>query len=478
MNAPGPSERVALELDRHSKTPYYRQIYERLSDAIARGVLHPGERLPSARSLASHLATSRGTIDLAYSLLVGEGYVQTQGAAGTAVAPAFTAPLQRSTESASHPLIETPGGAFTVKPFTMGLPALDVFPCKLWARLSARHARTLTLPAMAVPDPAGYSPLREAVASYLAVSRGILCSTEQVIITSGFQSALGLITRALLHPGDLVWLEDPCYFVVRMALKAIGAEVMGVPVDQEGFNVTAGLAHSRHARFAYVTPSHQAPLGVSISLTRRMALLSWAASEDAWIIEDDYDSEFRYGSRPLPALKSLDQAGRVIYIGSFSKVLFPGLRLGYMVVPESQIDWFRRICQLLYCDRPVLNQAIVADFMTEGHFARHIKRMRKLYSDRRAAVAAALVDVFGEHIDLQLQAGGMHLLARFPACKSDVDWVARAAAHGLAPVALSQWRVDHDCGQGLLLSFTSIPPQNAIHAALRLKQAIGELDSE
>ena len=180
------------------------------------------------------------------------------------MAPDFTGPLKRSSESASHPRIETPGGTFTLKPFMMGLPALDVFPFKLWARLSARHARMLTLPAMAVPDPAGYFPLREAVASYLAVSRGILCSTDQVIITSGLQSALGLITRALLQPGDQVWLEDPCYFVVRMALKAIGAEVVGVPVDQEGINVTAGIARGRHARFTYVTPSHQAPLGVSM----------------------------------------------------------------------------------------------------------------------------------------------------------------------------------------------------------------------
>jgi GntR family transcriptional regulator / MocR family aminotransferase len=292
-----------------------------------------------------------------------------------------------------------------------------------------------------------------------------------VIITSGFQSALGLITRALFQPGDQIWLEDPCYFIVRRALQAIGAGVVGVPVNAEGLDVAAGIARAPRARFAYVTPSHQAPLGVSLSLARRAALLSWAVSADAWIIEDDYDSEFRYGCRPLPALKSLDHAGRVIYVGTFSKVLFPGLRLGYMVVPEPQIDCLKRICQLLYCDRPVLNQAIVADFMAEGHFARHIQRMRKLYADRRAALAAALVDVFGNKIDLQLQAGGMHLLARFPECQSDIDWVARAAARGLAPVALSEWRVDRDCGQGLVLSFTNIPPQNARAAARRLKQA-------
>jgi len=291
------------------------------------------------------------------------------------------------------------------------------------------------------------------------------------MITSGFLSSLGLIARTFLEPGGTVWLEDPCYFRVRTAFQVAGARIVGVPVDAEGLDVSAGVVRAPRARIAYVTPSHQSPLGVSLSAARRSALLAWAASAGSWIIEDDYDAEFRYVSRPLPALKSLDRSDRVLYVGSFSKVLFPGLRLGYLVVPESQIDRLRRICSALYCDLPTFNQAIIADFMREGHFGRHIKRMRKLYADRRAAVAAALVDVFGKKIDLQLQAGGMHLLARFKGCKSDVDWAARAAAHGLAPVPFSEWRVEHDCGQGLLLGFTNIAPQNAKEAALRLKQA-------
>lgn len=472
-NSCNPSKRLQLEIDRQSRTPFYRQIYARLADAIARGVLRPGERLPSARSLASHLATSRGTIDVAYSILSGEGYVRTFGAAGTVVAADFTGFPKRPAAVDRTPATQPRSETFTVKPFKMGLPALDAFPRKLWARLSTRHARALDLRAMALPDSAGYMPLREAVASYLAVSRGVLCSSAHVIITSGFQSALGLITRALYKPGDRIWLEDPCYFIVRKAFEEIGACITGVPVDAEGLSVTAGIERTPRARFAYVTPSHQAPLGVSMSLRRRMALLSWAAGTDAWIIEDDYDSEFRYGSRPLPALRSLDSNGRVIYVGSFSKVLFPGLRLGYMVAPESQIDLLERIAHLLYCDRPVLNQAIVADFMAEGHFARHIKRMRKLYAERRTAVAAALVDVFGREIDLEPQEGGMHLLARFARCRSDAVWVERCVADGLAPVALSKWRVDRDCGQGLLLGFTNLAQQDALQAALRLKQAIG-----
>jgi GntR family transcriptional regulator / MocR family aminotransferase len=453
---------VRLELDRHSKAPFYRQIYERLCDAIARGVLRPGERLPSARSLASQLATSRGTIDLAYGMLSAEGYVESQGAAGTVVAQVPSPRPERRVDAAT----------LTIAPFRMDVPALDVFPRKLWTRISTRHARVLTNEAMCSSDPAGYAPLREAIASYLAVSRGIICSTNQVIITSGFQSALGMITRAFLQPRDEVWLEDPCYFMVRIALKIAGAEIIGIPVDQEGLDVAAGIARAPHACFAYVTPSHQAPLGVSLSLERRSALLAWAAAAEAWIIEDDYDGEFRYGSRPLPALKSLDKFDRVIYVGSFSKVLFPGLRLGYLVVPESRIGRLSRIYETLYRDRPILNQAIIADFVKEGHFARHIKRMRQLYAERRQALASALLDAFGNRIDLQLQSGGMHLLARFPDCASDLDWVARAETRGLAPTALSPWRVERDCGQGLLLSFTNIRQESAAEVVIRLKEAL------
>jgi len=468
-------ERMRLTLDRHSRTPFYRQIYQRFRDAIAQGILRPGERLPSARSLASQLATSRGTVDLAYDLLSGEGHILTQGAAGTIVAPELAAALKphASLRNVSKPALPEPGvGELVARPFQMGLPALDAFPWKLWSRLTIRHARALAIREMNAPSATGYLPLREAVRSYLAVSRGILCSTDHLIITAGFQGALGLITRALLHPGDEVWFEDPGYFVARLGLEAAGAKIVAVPVDADGLNVEAGIAKSPRARFAFVTPSHQAPLGVSLSPARRLALLSWAAKSKSWIIEDDYDSEFRYGSRPLPALKSLDEADRVIYVGTLSKVLFPGLRLGYVVVPESALDRVNRICRLLYRDLPIFSQEIVVDFMTEGHFARHIRRMRSLYSSRRSALAAALVKVFGSQITIQLEAGGMHLLARLANCKSDLDFVARAEAEGLAPAALSPWSLRRDCGQGLLLNFTNVRQETAFEMATRLKQAI------
>jgi GntR family transcriptional regulator/MocR family aminotransferase len=352
----------------------------------------------------------------------------------------------------------------------MGLPALDAFPSKLWGRLASRRARALPLDAMSAPDPLGYAPLRAAITSYLAVSRGILCAPEQVIVTSGFQGGLGLIARAFLQPGDSVWFEDPGYFMARKGLEAAGARLIPVPVDAEGMKVAAGIKRAPRARFAYVTPSHQAPLGVALSLPRRLALLSWATKAAAWIVEDDYDSEFRYGSRPLPALKSLDESGRVLYVGSFSKVLFPGVRLGYLVVPPAQVERVNRICQLLYRDRPVFNQGVVADFMVEGHFARHIKRMRTLYEVRRGALAEALTDICGKQLTIQLQAGGMHLLARFADFRSDLDLVARARSSGLAPSAFSPWGMELAREeQGILLSFTNMPRESVREMALRLR---------
>jgi GntR family transcriptional regulator / MocR family aminotransferase len=473
----GMSDLARLGLDRHSRTPFYRQVYERISQAIRDGSLRTGERLPSARSLASQLATSRGTIDLAYGLLSSEGYVTTRGAGGTVVAPdANLAREPRGKPARTRkPSWEESTEVIPAMPFVMGLPAFDAFPRKLWSRLTIRRARSLPLHQLNAP-PAGYLPLREAVRSYLAVSRGVTCSTDQIFITSGFQGALGVITRALFQSGDSVWMEDPGYFMARVAFEEAGAKLVAVPVDREGLDVDAGIATSPDARFAFVTPSHQMPLGVSLSPARRLALLSWAAKTGAWVIEDDYDSEFRYGSRPLPALKSLDNADRVFYVGTFSKVLFPGLRLGYMAVPESAVERVNRTCQRLYRDRPIFDQAVVTDFITEGHFARHIKRMREVYGKRRAALAEALSKVFGERIRIELQAGGMHLLARFPNLQSDTQLVERAIRHGLVPAALSICTIEHDCGPGLLLNFTNITPEAAFEMAGRLKQAIDAQD--
>src|SRR5215470_11317856 len=298
------------------------------------------------------------------------------------------------------------------RPFRLGLPALDAFPRKLWSRLVASEARALSPAGMAHPDPAGYEKLREAIVAYLAIARGIFCEPRQVFVTPGYQGALGLAARAVIAAGDEVWFEDPGYHLARQGLTEGGARLIPVPVDDEGMRIADGLAQAPRARFVVVTPSHQCPLGVTLSLPRRLALLSWAAEAGAWIIEDDYDGEFHYSGRPLPALKSLDRADVVLYAGSFSKVLFPALRLGYLVVPNRLVQSFTRASHSLHAGNARLEQAVVARFMIEGHFARHLKRMRGLYAARRAALADALTAAFGDHLRVALQSGGMHLLAR------------------------------------------------------------------
>ena len=355
----------------------------------------------------------------------------------------------------------------------MGLPALDAFPRKLWSSLAAREIRRITADDLAYPDPAGHRPLREAIAAYLGLSRGIAVSPDQVWVTGGFQGALSLIINAMLRAGDAAWVEDPGYLPARHALRASRAELIPVPVDHHGMRIDVAISRAPKARLALVTPTHQSALGVTLSLERRLSLLAWAARSGAWVLEDDYDSEFRYTGHPLPALKSLDDADRVLFAGSFSKVLFPGLRLGYLVVPDTLMQPIARAGQLLQAGQSGLEQRVVASFMAEGHFARHLRRMRSLYAARRMALADALSAVFGDRIRLELQAGGMHLIARFPDGRDDVELVRRALMHDLAPSALSSLTAEHACDGGLLLSFTNIQATEAPAVATRLAAAIG-----
>jgi GntR family transcriptional regulator/MocR family aminotransferase len=472
--AAGPDPRSAP--DRASAIPIYRQLYQRYKDAIVSGRLRPGDRVPAVRSLASELNLSRGTVDLAYQLLIGEGYLQARGPAGTVVSPQLgrvTEAAPPTAANAASPFEPELLGAVPL-PFQMGLPALDAFPRKLWNRLAARRLRSLGVAGLAYPDPAGVHALREQLVAYLGVSRGISCRPDQVFITAGYRGSLDLVCRSLLAPGDRVWFEDPGYLYARHFLTGAGAQLVPVPVDGEGLQVDLGLALAEDARLAVVTPSHQSPLGVSMSLPRRLALLAWARHADSWLIEDDYDSEYRYVGRPLPALKSLDQDDRVLYAGTFSKVMFPALRLSYLVVPRRAVDRFAEACATFQGGCPELWQATVADFMQQGHFARHLKKMRSLYAQRRRFLAQALEQVFGERLRVELQAGGIHLLATLPASADDVALSARAAAAGLSVHALSRWRVATEGAPGLLLSFTNIASADeALRLATRLRSALG-----
>lgn len=444
-----------VPIDRAGVEPYYRQIYRRVIDAIARGVLKPGDRIPSARALTRELGLARGTIDTAYALLAAEGYVIARAQAGTVVAPGL---LTR------RPAAGAPRAASPIKPgyqpdailpFQMGLPALDAFPRKIWARLGARCARSMQAADMAYPAMQGLASLRAELAAYLFMSRGIACTPQQIFITAGYRHSMQLAGRALLHEGDRVWVEDPGYPPTRDVLRQLHVDPVAIPVDGDGLVVAQGLALAPDAAAAVVTPAHQSPLCVTLSLPRRQALLDWASARDAWIIEDDYDGEYRYVSRPLPALKSLDEKGRVVYSGTFSKVLFPALRLAYLVVPPSRIERFEQASHA-FAGTPQLTQAIAAAFMAEGHFTRHIQRMRRLYGERRSTTIAALQQVLGAAVRIDTPPGGMHIVLRLQNGQADHALMARMHADGLHAEALSTWTTGVPAAQAILVNFTNI----------------------
>lgn len=487
MTVPPPT--LTIEIDRRQPLPIYLQICERFKTAIAAGHLRPGDRVPALRALAAQLNAARGTVELAYTILVDEGYLQMRGAAGTFVSSSLPASLPRSTrepvpaaelawrgtEEDQAPDVSSGGQAAArrtpiavamsgePRPLQPGLPGLDVFPRKVWNRLVSHHARGGAQAMLAYPDPAGYRPLREHIATYLGLSRGVTCLPEQVFITSGYRATLELVLRSLARSNDRLWMEDPGYLLARNFLIEAGMQLVPVPVDEEGIDVEQGMRLDPQARFALVTPSHQSPLGVTLSLARRAALLEWAQKASGWIIEDDYDSEFRYSGRPLPALKSLDRRDRVIYCGTFSKVMFPGLRLAYAVVPERAVERVARVAHSMNAGSPTLLQAAVADFMVNGHFARHLKRMRALYSQRRMLIVRALEKEFGPRLVVDLPCGGIQFAVQFAAGPhaqvDDVAVAARARDAGLGVLPLSIWYANsraRRARRGLVIGFANV----------------------
>lgn len=454
-------QRSLAPLDATTSEPYYRQIYDRFRDGIASGLLQPGSRIPSARALTKELGVARGTIDAAYSLLTAEGYIQARGQAGTIVTPGLkpSAPVAGTLPRAKSNIAVPSFRPESILPFQMGLPALDAFPRKIWARLGARCVRAMHPSDMVHPSVYGLQALRVQIAAYLQVSRGIDCSPSQIFVTSGYRHTVQLIAHALLKEGDRVWVENPGYPPTRELLGQMNVATVPVPVDLEGVVIDDGMRLAPKARAAVVTPAHQSPLCVSLSLPRRLALLDWAARSNAWIVEDDYDGEYRYVSRPLPALKSLDRDGRVLYAGTFSKVILPSMRLAYLVVPEAQVERFEQITQIFAGGSPELTQAIVTAFIKEGHFARHIQRMRKLYAERREATTAGLESVLNKYLRIDSPPGGMHLILRLQGRRSDRRLVTRMLEAGLYAEALSDWTMGNEGASALLLGFTNIDSQ-------------------
>ena len=474
-----------IPVQRAARRPLHRQLYDGYRDAIVEGRLGPGQRLPSTRALASELGISRIPVLGAFDQLLAEGYLESRVGAGTFVARVLpdvsprlvlragpVRPGRRPIASAPARLATTPEpwlagrGAFRVSQ-----PAVDQFPLAVWARLCARHARDPSPRLLEYGDPMGHRPFREVLAAYLGTIRAVRCQADQIMVVSGSQQALELSARVLLEPRSAVWLEEPGYSGARDVLVMAGADIVPVPVDDEGLDVARGQRLSPRARAAYVTPSHQYPLGATLSAARRLALLDWARRSGAWILEDDYDSEYRYESQPVAALQGLDRDARVIYIGTFSKVLFPALRVGYLVLPRDLVPRFTRVRDALDLFPPTFHQAVLTDFIAEGHYARHLRRMRLLYRERRSALVAALAEELGE-VTVQGAEAGMHLVATLPPGTRDRAIAERAAKAGLWVMPLSSAYVGPARRPGFVLGFGATDAAHMREAVSRLRRIV------
>jgi GntR family transcriptional regulator/MocR family aminotransferase len=478
-----------IRIDPDARQGLQQQIYAGLRRAILDGVLRPGARVPSSRELAQDLGVSRTTTLLGLEQLVAEGYLSTRRGSGSFVAEDLPEDLPgvrpaRPVADPKHPPLSRRGvllsrmtpAALRVdgppRPFRIGVPALDLFPVRTWSQLVGRRHRSVTAAQLDYGEAAGLRALREAIAEHVASARGTRCLAEQVFVVSGAQRGLDLVCHLLLDHGDRAWMEEPGYPGAWKALMAAGARVVPVRVDEEGLDVAAAARRAGDARLVYVSPSHQFPLGVPMSLRRRLALLNWASAAHAWIVEDDYDSEFRHGARPIPCLHGLDVEGRVIYVGSFAKTLFPSLRLGFLIVPldlREQMLAARRTTEL---HPPTLDQAVLADFIAEGHFARHLRRMRAAYRERLEALKEAAERFGGGALRVRPARTGLHVVADL--LGPDAARVfEEAAARGVEVMPLSAYYLGPgERTNGLVLGFGSVRPERLAEGMQRLAAAI------
>ena len=454
------------------------EIYRQLRQAIVDGRLRPRDSLPASRTLACSLKVSRTTVTVAYDRLAGEGFVASKVGAGTYVSKRVAPAVPRATNR------QRPVGVLKVRPvwdsislstafatspefdFRTGLPDATLFPHDIWRRLMARQLRSESLRGGVYSHPAGHRGLRAAIARHIAISRGIAASADDVTITSGAQQALDIIARCLLAPGDRVAVEDPGYPPPRLLFKSLGGQVCGVPVDEQGIIVDA---LPRHTRLVYVTPSHQYPLGVTLSLPRRLTLLEWAERNNAAIIEDDYDSEFRFEGRPMEPLQTLDTSGRVIYVGSFSKSLLPALRLGFLVTPPGCTPAVHKAKYVTDWHTSMIAQAVLARFIEDGGFARHIRKVSRIYSLRRQMITDILASDFAGHLEAVPSAAGLHIaaLARSASVHAIHQIARRASEQGVMLQELSRFAVDASPCAGFAVGYGAIPTAR-IKEGLRL----------
>jgi GntR family transcriptional regulator/MocR family aminotransferase len=494
---------LGLALDPATSTPLHRQIFEQVRRAILERRLAPGQRLPSSRLVAGELDVARGTVLLAMDQLIAEGYVVAQAASGVAVATdlpddMLTAPralpIGSTTEGKAAPATVSRRaraalrdeaaefGAEAPVAFPLGQADLAAFPFALWARLLEREWRQPSWAVAGALHPFGHAGLRAAIATYLGAARGFTCAPESIVMTSGMRQSLSLLAWLVLDPDEAAWIEEPGFIGTREALTSVGVRAVPVPVDDHGLIVERGIAAASQAKLTVVAPAHHYPLGTVLSLQRRLELLSWAERGQGWIAEDDYDGEYRYAGRPLAPLRALDRSGRVAYLASFSKMLFPALRLSYVVLPEALVPAAEKRLAAVHARPSLLGQGALARFIAEGHLTTHIRRTRLLYANRREALIASLERHLAPWLESVPDRAGTYLVARPVAALAsrfnDGAVVAAAAQAGISVAPLSACYAGRRRRHGLILSYAGTPDDqiDAACATLAdvLRRAMGD----
>lgn len=481
---------------RDTSSPVYRQIYSSIRDSILTGRLSPGTRLPASRRMAESLGVSRMTVVNAYDQLFAEGYLEGRQGSGTFVASELPEdflrvetkrPRQQKGKVAPRrilfstygrgvlhgvPRVTSNHSATETIPFQHGLISAEDFPFDLWSKIAQRHLKYSYKTLGGYGDAAGYRPLRSAIAHHLRSTRGVQCEDDQVLITAGTQQAVFLIANLLVSTGEKVWLEDPCHLGASDVMSAIGADAARIPVDEEGFDWARAARTGKPAKLVYVTPSRQFPLGMTMTLQRRLGLLEWAKENDAWVIEDDYDSEFRYSGRPLPSLQGLDRAGRVLYIGTSSKTVFPGLRLGCIVLPPDLVDVFTAARTLTDLHAPLTDQMVLADFIAEGHFERHVRRMRTLYGERQKILVAESQKHLAGFLTVEPSDAGMHLIGWLPKGLDDRKVSDALAAADVKAAPISRYTARRFPRGRLMLGYTAFNERQTRDGIKRLAKVL------
>lgn len=480
---------IVLTIDRDDPEPAYRQIYRQLRAAILEGRLPPGGRLPPSRDLARSAGVARVTVLQAVRQLEAEGFLTGRVGAGTFVAPDLPEPVSAPVAPVSYRPMLTDWGRRAVEvgqggraaenarleiDFGFGRVFAELFPYDVWRRLLARYLSTDDAMLSRYGSPAGFLPLRQTIADYLGRVRGVRCTSDQVAIVSGAQQALDILARLLLPPGGEVVVETPGYRDAFTLFRLHGARLVALPVDDGGLPVDRIPPDSR-ARLAFVTPSHQFPRGGTMPLARRMALLTWARERGAVVIEDDYDGDLRYEGHSLAALQGLDDDGRVVYLGTFSKVLFPALRLGYLVLPRTLVTPFVRAKDLVDRGAPTLTQAAVADFISEGHFERHLRHLRHVYGQRRALLTGELQARLGDRVHFSTVSAGLHVMLFLEPDVAEARLVRAAAARGVRVYPGAPYHLAQPAPPSILLGFSGLDEADIVEGVRRLAEAMGDL---